>query len=169
MKLTKLLTAFFMLIFFSSIGMSACVINIESPLDDTYITDSTPDFVFNVTGEDLTYNVTLYVNGVIYGNSATAINDTQTTITPTTNVLMINTWYLYSLNQTSGLNCTSSIYDLDYGTTKFRGMSKLIGFIKDIVGIVPDLIRLAIYGGILTIVGVMITVIAKWIKTKGII
>lgn len=161
-KLTVFLLAFMLV----SMVNASCVINIESPSNNGYVSDSTPDFIFNVTGNITQINTTLYVNGVIYGNDDDIQNNTQSTITPTLNVGMENTWYLYSLNQSTGINCTSSTYTLDYGSTRFRGMSKLIGFVKDIVSIIPTLISLVIFGGVLIMVGVFASIIVKWVQDK---
>jgi len=42
----------------------------------------------------------------------------------------------------------------------FGGMGNLSNFIKDIVELVPDLITLAVYGAILSVIGVLIL----WLK-----
>ena len=42
----------------------------------------------------------------------------------------------------------------------FAGMANLSNFIKDIVDLVPDLITLAVYGAILSVVGALIL----WLK-----
>jgi len=49
----------------------------------------------------------------------------------------------------------------------FAGMDNLSNIIKDVVTLVPDLITLAVYAGILTIVGALIAWITGFFKKGG--
>jgi hypothetical protein len=58
-------------------------IQLQTPVNGSTTTVSTPQFVFNVSGPDSTYSCTLYVDNSNDGSNLSVQNNTQTTITST--------------------------------------------------------------------------------------
>lgn len=67
-------SALFFVMFFSIHAFATDVVSITSPANATNTTDTTPEIRFNVTGDNATYNFTIYVNGIAEqpGNVANA-------------------------------------------------------------------------------------------------
>lgn len=76
-----------------------------SPANQTATDDTTPDFTFNVSGTESTYNCILYVGGVNKGSNATTDNNTATTIT--SSVLSDGTYNWY-VSCSSGVRTNTS-------------------------------------------------------------
>jgi len=64
--------------------MAAPTITLNYPATNNWTTDTTPDFNFNVSGADATYNCVLYVNDTVKGTNSSVLNNTATTITAST-------------------------------------------------------------------------------------
>jgi len=67
---------------------------LSSPPNNTVTTDTTPDFNFTVTGTESTYNCTLYLNNTVHGINSSTLNNTLTTITPSTISDGTYNWYI---------------------------------------------------------------------------
>ena len=68
---------------------------LNSPPNQTITNDNTPNFNFTVFGTENTYNCTLYIDNINYGNDNSVANNTATIITPTSAVPDgIHNWYI---------------------------------------------------------------------------
>ena len=136
---------------------ATCDITLNAPADNFYTQDTTPDFNFTTVGSNATYDCTLYLGGVKNGDGS-ASNNTATVITANTTQAYNEgeDWYIYCQQSTNDFNCTSEIRNIVIGKTRYEAMNSLINFIGDIINLIPDVITITIYGGLLAVVGFML-------------
>jgi len=161
---TKLLVGLMILGLVSFVSAD-CSISLNSPEDNFYTTDQTPDFNYTSSGSNSSYICDLYINSVAY-NKSTVSNNTAILVTANSSLTTgeEKIWYIYCQETNNVYNCTSATRGITIGRTNYQGMNSLISFIGDIIGLIPDIISLAIYGAILTVVGVIILWIMKHLK-----
>lgn len=81
-------------------------INLLSPTNQSYMASLTPNFTFNVTGRNTTYNCDLIINSTLSGKNASINNNTLTRITSNRSLTNNGTYNWW-------INCTDA-----YGTIK---------------------------------------------------
>jgi len=85
-------------------------VNLESPADNAWSNDLTPDFTFNFTDvQSPNASCTLYLNEVSSGTNVSVFNNTMTTITSTTSLTS-------GQNYTWNVTCTDLASNTKYGT-----------------------------------------------------
>jgi len=84
-------------------------VNLRSPAADNYANDNTPNLVFNFSdATSTTANCTIYMNDTIYGNNASTVNWTDTTITATTVPDALNyAWWVNCTDQAGNVKKSS--------------------------------------------------------------
>jgi len=88
-------------------GNSAPTITLVSPSDNTYTTDNTPSFKFNIIDDsNSTTSAELFINGTGYGTNTSVLNATDTTITA--NASLSDGYYEWWINATDGTDTTKS-------------------------------------------------------------
>lgn len=96
---------------------SSPVVNLNSPADNNWSNDNTPNFIFNVTDADnLTLICNLLINGTGYGFNNSVLNNTETTITANHSITPDNTNYLWNITCTDGTNQNNSVRHINIDT-----------------------------------------------------
>jgi len=75
-------------------------VSLNSPANQTITSDETHDFNFTVSGNEVIYNCSLYLNNSFYGNNVSVSNNTSTIITSSSIPDGFYKWYV---------NCTASL------------------------------------------------------------
>jgi len=129
-------------------------------LSDVSTTDTTPAFDFSVTGNQSSYDCTLWIDGIASG-SVTATNATETTIT--CNRTLETGSYTYNVSAYNSTETPITTYSSDYTleiTTMFSGVVDVIdaaisifdSLVDLIIAVVPLIIVMAVVGGIVLLI-----------------
>lgn len=106
LALTRRVFASFLTIFLMVSLAAGFVIYLGLPLNQTNTNNTTPDFTFNITGENETYFCEILINGTGYGSNSSALNGTDTLIAA--NSTLAYGVYTWQVRCTNGSEANSS-------------------------------------------------------------
>ena len=172
MRKTSLLSLMAMCaVLFSGYAAASCSIALNAPVDDYYTKEDTQLFNYTVTGNQSYYdNVSLFINGLAYGNVSNLVspNATQTGLTSngTLPYAIDMPWYIVSYNGSlAGGNCTSETREISRGSTNTKGMDRLDKITGDFASIFSgNLITLIVAMAIISVIGLFVMVFYKYIN-----
>ena len=103
-------------------------VSINSPVNNSYTYDHTPDFNFTVNGTETSYDCDLVINGTYYGFNVSSMNNTVTTITANASIVVGDYVFNITCTQNDTTNYSASVYfDIrDYviaGTIKYSNLT----------------------------------------------
>jgi len=113
-KTKKSLILFLMLLM---VSLAFAVVNqptLNSPSNQTFTNDNTPDFNFTITGNWTSYSCELFLNGTGYGTNTSTANNTATIITA--NDTIPDNFYNWYINCTNSTTNQSEIREITIDT-----------------------------------------------------
>jgi len=120
-KIKKSLILFLILLMVSLVFAVVNQPTLNSPSNQTFTNDNTPDFNFTITGNWTSYSCELFLNDTGYGTNTSVLNDTATIITA--NDTVSDSFYNWYINCTNSTTNQSEVRDITIDTTAPNNLS----------------------------------------------